>query len=480
MKAIILLLICLALVGCSADNPRSIRLCRSGIINLELRLKGRQIRIDSGSVKVDGKTRQIKATTIVIPDSPGQNYKNEAFQLVRPTQDNSLSWQRTPMGVKVCGLAVPNLLVKDSLQITPIQGQEPQLSLARPKHTLDEKWGIILAAHDSEKVTEEVLLNYTVRQQRICTIAADRAGNLHLIEGKLSKGSPSPPQVPDGKIALLNVLAPPFDADLKNEDLMLIKSKATDAVYPWTFADVEHSYESMAQKKENRVSLQKTIQKLREGSPISICFIGDSVTFGCCASSKSEHFTSLLVQKLRQKYSSSSISFNVFAKGGSNSTTQFKNYLERFSISNISKLKVSESGVRNSPAVQAKPDLIIVEFVNDLSLPEEQIAENYSLFAAAMRAQGTEIIICLPHLVNPTFYGLKSSEWLAIAQKPYYSVITKLASQKKFAIANVANRTLMAQEEGLKPELLLADGANHPNDRGHEIYAEEIMNCLEQ
>lgn len=481
MKVIASLLACLALVGCSTKANTAVRLFSSGNTNLELVIEGRRINVAGGTVKVDGKTREIKPTSFDIPDSPGQNYKDESFQLVKPTEDNSLSWQRTPLGVKVCGLAVPNLLVTDSLQIIPMQRPNHQVPLARKEITLDKKWGIIFAAHDTAKASENVLLNYTVRQQRICTIAADRFGKLHLITGKLSRGSPSPPSVQADKLALINVLAPPFDAELEPEDVMLIKPKLTETVYPWTYADVEDSYHSIAlkEKKKEKNCLRKTIQKLSEGSPVSICFIGDSVTYGCCASSPSGHFTNLLVEKLKRKYPSSSISWDVFAKGGSNSTTQFKNYLEEYASSNTLKVKVSASGVRNPPSIAVKPDLVIVEFVNDLSLPEEQVARNYSQFVEAMQVQGIETIICLPHLVNPTFYGLKSSDWLTIAQKPYYRVIAELAVQKKFALANVASRTLMAQREGLKPELLLADGANHPNDRGHQIYAEEIMSCLE-
>src|SRR3990167_1861636 len=188
MKAIALLLACLALVGCSTKTNTAVRLFSVGNTNLELAIEGRRINVASGTVKVDGKTREIKPTSFEIPDSPGQNFKDEIFQLVKPTQDNSLSWQRTPLGVKVCGLAVPNLLVTDSLQIIPMQRRNPQVPLARKEITLDEKWGIILAASDTAKASENVLLNYTVRQQRICTIAADRFGKLYLIKGALSKG----------------------------------------------------------------------------------------------------------------------------------------------------------------------------------------------------------------------------------------------------------------------------------------------------
>jgi hypothetical protein len=117
----------------------------------------------------------------------------------------------------------------------------------------------------------------------------------------------------------------------------------------------------------------------------------------------------------------------------------------------------------------------VLEFVNDLSLPAEELLKNYSQTFAPTQASGSEVIVCLPHLPWPHFYG---QSWQTIADKQFYHVIPELARKNNCAVANIAYHWLHIDEEGLQPIDLMADQANHPNDYGHRIYAQELIKTI--
>ena len=121
------------------------------------------------------------------------------------------------------------------------------------------------------------------------------------------------------------------------------------------------------------------------------------------------------------------------------------------------------------------PDLMITEFVNDLSLSEAEIEKTYTELFQCAASNGTEVIVCLPHLPSPLFYG---EPWQVVASKPYFQILPPLAQAHNCAIADVSYRWLHSKDEGMQPIWMLADQANHPNDYGHKVYAQELMRTL--
>lgn len=452
------------LVGCRDLPNNRVRIFSQNNVDLVLEFDGRRITIDEGFIKIDGRTVSVSRTKFQIPPSLGIQVQNEHFHLVKPVADNSLAWQRTPSGIRICGLPLPDLLVPNSLIVKSNNPARFGVRLASDQYSMDPKWGILLAKEDAKEGAESVLIDYEVRRQRICTIASDVTGKLHLILGPLAAGSPSPPEIAKDMIPVVNVLAPAFEQNLAKSDIIPIAPSASSSAIFLPSLTVESKTSCGGANQENyNLLLAKTLVKLKSGNPIKICFVGDSVTCGCCVSQAAMAFPAAFISRLKNKFPQSLVKYSVFGAGGTTSQTQFDKYIKMLT--------------HQKP--ELFPDLVVVEFVNDLSLSKSELVKNYTHFSNAMRSHGIEVVVCLPHWVSPTLYGFDRDEWHAISSRPYYTVLPELARSCSFAIADIGRRSRNAANEGLTPELLLADKVNHPNDRGHAIYAEELMKCLQ-
>lgn len=204
----------------------------------------------------------------------------------------------------------------------------------------------------------------------------------------------------------------------------------------------------------NSRAVAKTAAKLVSGKPVTIAFVGDSVTRGAATSVPSKAFPIIFTDRLQRKHPGSAINIIMLAEGGTHSDTQFARFQKRFTTD--------------------YPDLVIVEFINDVPLDESIVRDRYSHFLQMLQSHGTECIICLPHLCNPLLYGYKADDWQAVTDKKYYAVVSELCQQMNVGLANVFERSKNISREGLTPSLLLADRQMHPNDKGHQIYAEEL------
>jgi lysophospholipase L1-like esterase len=127
-------------------------------------------------------------------------------------------------------------------------------------------------------------------------------------------------------------------------------------------------------------------------------------------------------------------------------------------------------------AIAQKPDLVIVEFVNDFKLPPATVESNYSAMVAKAKAAGVRLLVCTPHLPLPSYLNMKS--WTEVSNSAFPRYLRNLAKQEDIGLADVSMRWENLKAEGLPPEVLLTDGVLHPNEYGHEIYAQELYACL--
>ena len=439
------IIISLVLTACQSDQKGPVRTLSSYASGVETTISGRKVTIHSGSISIPGeRSVKIAETSFQIPPCKHAVYLNEPFELVKINNNDARAWHYTPQGTQICSLPLPGLLRPETLCIKQRPGNPCDKNLCVFDYHLDPKWGILLAGKNEKLQSQKVYLDYEVKQRQIYTAYVSKANDVQLVAGNLERGAPSPAKLPKGAIPIINIIAPSANEDLSRSDILPVTSvNPPGAVVA------------------NDCKPVKAIEKLKKGLPLNICFIGDSVTCSACATNEGQAFPALLIQNLRKLYPGE-ISYTLFCKGGSDSIEQFKKYLSQ----------------AKSSAKRTQPDLVVVEFVNDLHLRPEEIEPNYKTFIEAMQAQGTEVVVCLPHLVHPSYYGYQPDDWGAVTSKPYYSVITDLSKRCKFTVADVAFRFRHAAVEGLRPELLLADGVNHPNDRGHAIYAEELTKCF--
>lgn len=423
------------------DLSDVIRLERNDCTGIDIKLLQRTLTLAGGTCKVDGKTVTVpEDQKIVVPPCPLLKVRNEPFNLVSATEEHPFH-ERMPAQSHLDG-AVRGLVVPGSIHIKTA-GESSRPLVQNIDYAIDLKPDCIArlpGCYAAEN--ESVLLEYAVYQRRIDTLVIDQNGKARLIKGVPTQFAPNPPAIPSGTVPLANILAEPMDRGLKNTDIMPIWNRIVD---------------DPAVNEANGVALSKTKSKLSSGKPIRIAFCGDSITCGCSARPQENSYPYLLLKRLSARYPGAKIGVDNFCRGGGTSSKMFPLFL--------------------SNELPKKPDLIVIEFINDLKLDITEIKKNYSILFARARAAGSEVIVCLPHLVDPSACDVKS--WQSVASLPYYSVVKDLALNNKIGIADVARRWNYLYYEGLDPSLMQANNFNHPNNRGHEIYAEELMKCLQ-
>ncbi|MDR3615031.1 MAG: SGNH/GDSL hydrolase family protein [Candidatus Obscuribacterales bacterium] len=288
---------------------------------------------------------------------------------------------------------------------------------------------------------EEVTLAYQIKQKRLDTICLNRDGKLSLIMGNLTPFAPSPALIEQGYLKLANVLAEGENEPIKPESLLAISELAP-------------GNHSTIIREQNEKVLKLFRRRLNERNHLKLLICGDSVCCGAYASNLHRAYPEVFFKALQAK-SRAKIETSILCAGGKNSSDMLVQLKQRL--------------------LSEKPNLLVLEFVNDLSLPEPAVERNYKYIFQTARDVSCDVVVCLPHLPSPMFYG---QNWKVIAEKPFFKTISRLAFEEKFAIADIRYRWLHANEEGLQPLWLLADRANHPNDYGHQIYAEELLRAV--
>jgi lysophospholipase L1-like esterase len=194
--------------------------------------------------------------------------------------------------------------------------------------------------------------------------------------------------------------------------------------------------------------LKATQAKLKEGKPVKIVAFGDSITAGGDATTPGLIFWMRWVESLQHKYPQARITAVNGATGG-DSTVQ---------------------GLQRLPSkvLAEKPDLVLVGFgMNDHNIngvPIPQFEENLKQIIARIRNEaGAEIILFSAFPPNPHWkFGSHRME-------EYEAATFRVARDTSCAFADVFNnwQALAAHK---KPEDLLGNNINHPNDFGHWIY----------
>ncbi len=203
-------------------------------------------------------------------------------------------------------------------------------------------------------------------------------------------------------------------------------------------------------------ALPETCKKLLGGKKLRIVAFGDSITAGGEASAPELIFWQRWVVALRKKYPSATIEIINAATGGDS----------------------TESGLQRLPekGLEQKADLVLIGFgMNDHNLvsvggvPLEAFSDNLREMIDRVRAgTGAEIVLYSTFPPNPKWhYGTNNMAAYAFATEA-------VAREKQTAFADVyRNWQQFASKK--KPEDLLNNNINHPNDFGHWIYFQALM-----
>ena len=194
--------------------------------------------------------------------------------------------------------------------------------------------------------------------------------------------------------------------------------------------------------------LKRTCARLVGGETVKIVAFGDSITAGGDASRPGYIFWNRWAEELKHKYPTARITAQNRATGG-DSTVQG---LERL----------------QTKVLAERPDLVLVGFgMNDhntMGVPVPQFEQNLKTMIARIRQEtGAEIILFSAFPPNPRWkYGSHHMADYALATE-------RIAREMSCAYADVfGNWQALAKRK--KPEDLLGNNINHPNDFGHWIY----------
>jgi lysophospholipase L1-like esterase len=194
--------------------------------------------------------------------------------------------------------------------------------------------------------------------------------------------------------------------------------------------------------------LSSTRARLQAGEPVKIVAFGDSITAGGDASNPKLIFWQRWADGLQHKYPRARITALNGATGGD--TT----------IQGLQRLQAK--------VLQEKPDLVLLGFgMNDHnigSVPIPQFEQNLKTIIARIRAEtSAELILFSTFPPNPKWkFG---SHHMA----DYAAATQRAAAETSCAYADVfKNWEIIASRK--KPEDLLGNNINHPNDFGHWIY----------
>jgi len=320
-------------------------------------------------------------------------------------------------------------------------------------YLLDPVWGSLgLGPKASVTHKDWVTVDYRYSLRRLDSLIQTANGEKIVRKGKSHITVPKPPKLRRGETRLANIFVDYF-CDGKNADVFPITETAEQAKTLTTPGRIP-----------------KTLAKIRAGEPVKIVCWGDSVTVGGDASDRNKtRYVKVFERRLKEKFSKAKITVETIAVGGSNSRQWL--YPEKFKQNG--RLKQC----RWQRIADAKPDLVTIEFVNDAGLGNKKAFNSvYEDILNRLRELDAEVILITPHFTRPRMMGFKTLR--DPERRPYVLNLRSFAQKHNIALADASSRWEHLWKEGIPYVTLLHNGINHPDDRGHAIFADELMKCF--
>ncbi len=382
--------------------------------------------------------------------------RDEYYARLPLFNDQSGGWMR---GVRLQGLrtqecTATGLLIPDSVVVKPAPGPATPYKLGQD-YQLDPFWATIGRLPKGQIGPDQaVYVDYQYSPSRLDSIAVDRTGKVRLFEGRPAVGAMDPSILPTGFTRIANIWVPGRTEQLSGENLFPIA--------PGLQTETRNHRRSVASR-----LLPKMLAKLRAGKPVTIVAWGDSVTAGGGVGGEPNlWYQNRFAEMLRKRFPQAMITLKTAAWPGGNS----RGYLDA--------LPSSQYNFQRD-VLDAKPDLVTVEFVNDAYLNESQTFAEYTEIMNRLTAIDSEVILIAPHLVRPDWMGVTSLKF-DHDPRPYVNALRKFAQAHHVALADVSAAWCRLWREGIPYVTLLANSINHPDARGHEIYARTLINLFPQ
>jgi lysophospholipase L1-like esterase len=314
----------------------------------------------------------------------------------------------------------------------------------------DLEWGSVGRLSQGRIEPEQpVYISYRYVKPRIDSIVLNTSGRLALRPGTPHIATPRPPKVSAGETRVANIFTEGK-----------LKALKADCLYPI----LETAYPAPVKPLPTVADclLPKTTKRLRDGGTLNVLAWGDSVTDGGFLARANKRWQCQFAARLRKRFPKARVKLVTEAWGGRNSTI----YLAEppGSIHNY-KAKV----------LGAKPDLIVMEFVNDAGLQGEALEKQYGRLLEDFKGIGAEWIILTPHYIRPDWMGLTRQKDIDDDPRPYVKSLRQFAAAKRIALADASLRYGRLWRQGIPYNTLMKNNINHPDARGMKLFADSLM-----
>lgn len=402
---------------------------------LEIVCRERSVVVTDGRCKVGGKVVEVKRVELPVDPSDSVRVDSEVGPL---SESKPQSWRggtrlkagREPRRV------MPSQLEPGSLKVTDAKDRGVKYQRDHD-YFLDEFWGA-LSRLPNGRITKgrPVAISYTYGRRRVDRIEILPDGKVQIRRGEPDVDCPAMPPSTPGAATLATVYRP-------------YHAKAVEPHHVYVVDPVK----AAECPKADLAPVARTLAKLRAGKPVTIVCWGDSVTVGGDASRPELRYVDLFATRLKERFPACDVKVINAGIGGTSTHGRLKAYPKE--------------------VLAHKPDLITVEFVNDMRLPKKTLLANWTSAIEQARAIGAEFVIVTPHFVMPSWMDKRYAR--GRENREDCLALRQLARDAKVGLADAALRWELLEYAGMPYEILLMNGINHPDDRGHELFVDELM-----
>ena len=409
-----------------------------------------QVNVSAGVVRIGRKEVSVSHPTLLtISPTTCVYVRDEKYDSLPLFEEKAAPWGK---GVKVRQLqttetTAAGMLIPSSLVLKSGPGDAPKFQQGKD-YALESQWATFGRLPNGIPEGTPVWADYVCGWGRIDSVVVDRQGTVTLKQGTAHNATPIPPTVGPDETRLANLWIPGLLSRLTSDNLYPILEP--------TYPEPKRRSSPLATK-----LLPKTWEKLHNGQPLHILAWGDSVTAGGEASDAAHQYQSRFVTLLKQQFPKSNIRLTTVGWGGRN-TDSF-----------LSEPPGAEFNFDHA-VIDPKPDLIVMEFVNDSWMTPADVEKEYPYLQKRFQEIGAEWIILTPHYVRPDWLEA-SSVRVEKDPRPYVEGLRQFTAKHDIALADASLRWGHLLKEGIPYTTLLSNSINHPDDRGHELFALSLL-----
>ena len=410
-----------------------------------------QVTVSPGTVLVDGKRVAVNApVTLTVAPATRIKVVDEEYKTLRAFNDKAAPWAKgnALYGLATQGTTAPDLLFPGSLKLKIAPGiSAPNLKLGID-YALDARWATV-GTLPSATASGPFWADYEYGLGRIDSVIVDSRGKVTLRQGTPHNATPTPPALKSKETLLANIWVPGRLQKLTADNLYPIGETASQSAPVTNDAPIAAKL------------LPKTWAKLNSGGTVKVLAWGDSVTVGAQSSDTAHRYQDQFVARLRKRFPKATIELSTVAWGG------------RTTAAFLAEPPDSQYNFAEK-VLGAKPDLIVMEFVNDANLSPDQVEERYSGLLAQFQQIGAEWAILTPHFVWGEWMGTGTAK-VTHDPRPYVAGLKAFTSRHNVALADASRHWEHLAAQGIPYQTLLCNSLNHPNDKGHSMFADALM-----